>query len=361
MGRYVEMKHKYNTLKIKYSIASQIERKKMEMHDINEYYEYVIKEMEVASGRKLKDLLNGSDEEYSDAFAQVLNREYMLHKIHFGRSYLMYKNKFLKPYLNVDGSYNIELMKKKEEESDIHVEVIEQKNSEKVKVVNQLQGANASAAKIEFLDREDLKEYFPHFKKIEQCGNTNMIFLEHDEFEWDTTEVSETLFWSQIDYLDKNTFAKTKEAHKILEKSLEYASECAVDVKNSLECAKWKQGSDINFANFYEMITNIARGSQHYINDYIDKVEDDTVKNQLKKYSYTTILSTINPIGPNIGTFTENAKGIKYQEQSEREVVYTANYDQEEFIQKMIKNGDKVNILGIKDNQYVVIKKYNQD
>lgn len=362
MGQYVRMKHALNIMRIKYSLAGRRERFRLEVDSIQEHLKLFQNEIEIASGKTINELLNGNILEYNNAIVQTENKQYMLDRMGISRNNLLYRNEDLRQYLDIHGTLDQKKAQKRIEEIENHPLIVDVKIDQKVKVLNRIFKENVDNRKYEAIDREDLKVFFPGFKNIEQYPGSNIIFLEHEEYEWDTLDEESVIsLRNDTSYLDRSTYKLTQEGKEILEESSDYLERHNVDENDPYAYMEWYYEKMKEASNYHAIQISLARGSQYYINKCIDSIEDDNIKQKVKKYSFTTIISIVCPVGPNIESNGGWAENITYEEPQNRQATYNVYYEDQEYIQKLISTGKKVNIIGIVSGKFEVVKKYNQD
>lgn len=357
MGKYLEVKNEIDKIKLKYDRNAKKDRAKLGITSAEEHKKILEKEMEIVSGKTFNEILAGTSEEFNKIISEVERQSYLLDLMKEGVNYKIYENLHLKSYLNTDGSVNHDKVKLRLNDPVVKKELAEVKKGIK------LDRNNRGKKNKEFnsIDRSDLLRYFPHISKIEQVENSKLIFMEYDYVELESlnSKVTSTL---NINYptFDTKLSSQSDNAKKIIEFAEMYREECGKPTLDAVEFAKWAFEDIKQFRNYSFAYNQVCLGSQDYINYYIDLIEDENIKKELKELTFTTVITTVNPIGPNVVATTHYPYNCKYINKSLDEVVFPLRYADDEVAQKLIKKGLPINIYDLDDGA-ILIEKYNQD
>lgn len=185
--------------------------------------------------------------------------------------------------------------------------------------------------------------------------------MEYDYVELESlnSKVTSTLNFNYPTF-DAKLSSQSDNAKKIIEFAEMYREECGKPTLDAVEFAKWAFEDIKQFRNYSFAYNQVCLGSQDYINYYIDLIEDENVKKELKELTFTTVITTVNPIGPNVVSTTHYPYNCKYINKSLDEVVFPLRYADDEVAQKLIKKGLPINIYDLDDGA-ILIEKYNQD
>lgn len=315
MAKYLEAKDKIEEIKLKYSLNAIKDRKKMGIHTVSEHKQLLNRELEIVSGKTMKELLAGSVEDYNKALKELERKSYKLDLMEEGVNYLIYKNQYLKPYLKSDGTVDREKVDKRMKEEIVQNELLVTKRKHKEKKLKKLSGlSNKSLSQSE--NRSDLLEYFPGIKKIEQIQNSNVIFMEYDYIELDTLQVhlSSSLNYDFM-YFEKNDTDEIKNISEIRKVADLYKTLCGKSTMDKIPFVDWFYENNKEFRNYCVPFAMTSIGSQVYINECINKVKDKIIADELKQLCFTTIISTTNPIGPNVVVSSLYSTNIEYDPQ----------------------------------------------
>lgn len=342
MAKQLIIKEKFDIFRLKYGLAAKKERKMLGIDSVEEHQRLIERDMEVVSGKTYSEILNGSIADYNQILSDVEYHDYKLSMLKTGRNYLIYENTYLRPYMNEDGSVNIEKLLKLLEERQNHKIVKNNKRNVKKKLLKKILGDDSKIDNL--IERKDLLQYFPDYYKIEQVADTNLILIEYDDLVYESLEVfGVDVMKFNSPTFDVNKQAKTKEALEVRSLIDEYLRRCGKTKLDKFEHYDFSVNEPEQFANYYEANKSIAIGSQHQINEIIDNIKDPKVKEELKKCRFSLVYAKINPIGPNIYTRTQNYDYYEYQKPSERKASLPIKHIEEEHVKTMLEDGFPIN------------------
>lgn len=362
MAKYLEFKDNFEKVKLKYSLAAIKDRKKMGITSVDEHKQVLNREMEIVSGKSMKELLSGSVEEYNKTLKEVERQSYKLDLMKAGVNYKIYENQHLKPYLNLDGSINESEIKKKIEDNKVQVELFNIKNNLKLNSINKVYNKNLKNIKIESEERTDLKMYFPHFDIIEQSTESNIVFMEYDYIEVDSLAADLTsTFNYNFPYFKKEYCAKSDKALRIIEQAEAYRKMCNQELLDKVTFVDWGMTNVKQFRNYTFAYNMVSLGSQEYIDYVLSTISDSNIKEELERKIFTSIFTSVNPIGPNVVATKLYSNEVVPTNPYSKKYTFPLRYDDEPIARKMIEEGIPIDVYDIRDGKILLIKKYNQD
>lgn len=360
MGKYLEVKNEIDKIKLKYDRHAKKDRTKLGITSVEEHKRMLEKEMEIISGKTFDEILAGTSEEFNKILNEVERRSYLLDLMKEGVNYKIYENLYLKSYLNDDGSINHDKVKLRLNEPVVKKELSEVKKGMKLKILNRNHKGKKNK-EFNSIERSDLLEYFPYISKIEQVEDSKMIFMEYDHVELESlsSDLTSTL---NIKYptFDAKLSSQSDNAKKIIEFAEMYRKKCGKPQLDAVEFAKWAYEDIKQFRNYSYAYNHVSLGSQDYINYHIDLIEDEKVKKHLMELTFTTVITTVNPIGPNVVATTAYSSNCEYSNKRQEKLIYPLRYADEEIAQNLIENGLPIDVYDI-DDEVKLIGKYNQD
>lgn len=360
MAKYLEVKNKIEEVKLKYSLNAIKDRKKMGITTVSEHKKILDRELEIVTGKTIKKLLSGPVEDYNKALREVERQNYKLDLMKEGVNYLIYKNQYLKPYLKSDGTVDKEKIDKTMDDSQIKNELYEVKHKLKKEIVSEISTNIQKNNEKKMIERNDLLEYFPYFKRIEHWPDNNIIFMEYDYIELESLDVSKARLLNS-DYIYFKETSYSCEVKKIREIAEHYKISCETESDNKLELIDWIYNDEIKARNYSFAYNMTSIGSQYYINECIDNIPNIKLQEELKKVIFSSIFTTINPLGPNISASSLYGRHVKYTNMTKYPVSFPVRYVEEKGIQELINSGIPVDVYDIVEKRPVIVRKYNQD